>query len=376
MSQPKIALDARMWRAKTGGVSRYTQNLVTELLKIDTTTNYTLILTPADAEECHLKAKNLTIQVANIPHYSMAEQRELPKVLNAGNFDLVHFTTFNHPILYRRPFVCTVHDFIMHKYPSGGQKNSLVRSLAYRATMRDIRRAKAIIVPSEATKRDLIQLLHVQPQQVTVTLEGAGAELFHPHTQAEISAVRKKYALPARFLLFVSRLEAYKGIAELIAAYKNLLPEFPDLGLCITGTASAQNPEMIRLLKQEQHAYPGIITPGFVPDADLGALYSAASVFVHPSWYEGFGIIILEAFASQVPVVTSNISSLPEVAGDAAILVNPHEPKEITAAIRDILNDPGLAAALVKKGTARCADFSWEKMATETHALYMEALGG
>ena len=334
----RIGLDLRFWRSGTGGLGRYSRNLLKELLKIDKDNHYTAIITPEDELEFDLHAPNLTKLVVPIPHYSLAEQTKLPKILKAQNFDLVHFTNFNHPILYRRPFVVTVHDLIMHLYPTGKQKKSLIRRAAYRLTMRDCRRAKGVIVPSQSTRDDLVKLLKFSPNKIVITPEGS-EELFRIHTDREKIAVKERLKLPKKYLLFVSRWEEYKGLPVLLAAHEQLAQKYPELGLVICGRPDKQNPQITQLVQQKQTANPNIVTPGFVSDEDLAAIYSAATIYIHPSWYEGFGIMILEAFASGVPVVTSNTSSLPEVVGDAGLLVDPKNTDELVNAIDRILSD-------------------------------------
>lgn len=369
----KICLDLRFWRSGTGGLGRYSRNLLKELLKIDKDNEYTAIITPEDEPEFDLHAPNLTKLVVPIAHYSLSEQTKLPKILKQQNFDLVHFANFNHPILYRRAFVVTIHDLIMHLYPTGKQKKSLIRKIAYQWTMRDCRRAKRVIVPSESTRRDLVGMLNYRQDKIVITPEGS-EKMFRVHTEREKIAVKERLGLPKQYLLFVSRWEAYKGLPALLTAHEQLAEHFPDLGLVICGRPDTQNLQIAELVKQKQADNPNIVTPGFVSDEDLAAIYSAAAVYVHPSMYEGFGIMVLEAFASGVPVVTSNTSSLPEVVGDAGLLVDPKSPEELVSAIKKILSDKNLAEELVAKGLERVKQYSWRQMAERTLAIYQEAL--
>lgn len=369
----RIGLDLRFWRSGTGGLGRYSRNLLKELLAIDKENSYTAIITPDDEPEFDLHAPNLTKLVIPIAHYSMSEQTKLAKILKRQNFDLVHSTNFNHPILYRRPFVVTIHDLIMHLYPTGRQKSSLIRKTAYRLTMNDCKRAKRIIVPSLATRNDLSKMLHFPASKIIVTPEGS-EKVFRIHTEREKIAVKERLGLPKKYLLFVSRWESYKGLPALLAAHEQLTKTHPELGLVICGKPDKQNPQVTELVRQKQSANPNIVTPGFVSDEDLAAIYSAAAVYVHPSMYEGFGIMILEAMASGVPVVTSNTSSLPEVVGDAGLLVDPKNPDELVNAIERILGDKKLAEELVAKGLERVKQYSWAKMAKQTLAIYREAV--
>lgn len=371
----KIAIDARILFKESGGLGRYAANLINELAKLDSENDYTIILTPRDEQEYTVTATNFKKLVVDIPHYSYKEQYRLPRILNREKFDLVHFTHFNHPILYHKPFVVTVHDLIMHLFPSGGQTKSVVRKLAYRLTMADAKRARAILVPSQATKADLISMLNFPAKKIFVTEEGSEAR-FVPAPEKDLEAVRKKYDLPKKYALFVSRWESYKGVTRLIEAFEQLADQFPKLGLVICGKPAKQSPEVAAYVFDRQKKWGSrIITPGFVSDDDLNALYSGAAVYVHPSLYEGFGIMILEAFSCGVPVITSNNSSLAEVAGDAALLVDPKDVAAIAGAIKRVITEEKLASELRQKGFEREKQFSWRKMAEETLEVYRTVLG-
>lgn len=370
----KIGLDLRFWRQGTGGLGRYSRNLLQELLKIDQINTYVAILTPADKAEFDLQAPNLQELIVEVPHYSLAEQRQLAKILTSQKFDLVHFTHFNHPIRYRGAFVVTLHDLIMHLYPSPAQQKSLIKNLAYRAVIRDCRRAAKIIVPSEATKQDLVKILRFPVEKIVITPEGSEG-IFRPHNSEEIKAIKAKFKLPEQFLLFVSRWTHYKGLPTLLEAYQQLQKTHSQLGLVICGSPEKNSEVVEAQVRQLAAANPLVITPGFVSDVDLAALYSAATVYVHPSLYEGFGIMILEAMAAGVPVVTSNVSSLPEVVGEAGLLIDPKSPPEIASAIERILSDSTLAKELIRKGYERVKQYSWKRMAEQTLTVYKEILG-
>lgn len=370
----KIGLDLRFWRKTTGGLSRYDQNLLKELLKIDQENKYTAIITPPDQEEFDLHSQNLKTLVVPIPHYSLNEQTKFLKILKKQNFDLVHFANFNHPIFYKRPFIVTIHDLIMHLYPSGAQKRSRIRQFIYKKVMKDCRRAVKIIVPSQSTRQDLVKMLRFPENKIVVTTEGS-EQGFRLHSDREIINVKERLNLPDCYLLYVSRWTAYKGLVNLLEAYRMIREKkFPDLGLVICGKPDHSSPEVEQLVRQSQRNNPKIITPGFVNDEELAAIYSAADVYVHPSFYEGFGIMILEAFASGVPVVTSNVSSLPEVSGTAAMLVSPHSPYQIANACLSILSDKNKAQEMVQKGLERVKKYSWAKMAEQTLEVYKETL--
>jgi glycosyltransferase involved in cell wall biosynthesis len=372
MRKFRIAIDARVWKIETGGIARYTQALVRELLKLDTTNEYTLIVNKADAKQLGIKAPNLKVLKVDVPQYSLTEQRELLHILNQEQFDLVHFTNFNHPIRYKGNFICTVHDLIMHMFPSGAQTKSLVRKIAYRLIMRDTRRAAKILVPSNATASDCRLLLGMKDSRMSVIPLGAP---IHPVVSPDESAkTLAKFGITGNFLLFVSRWERYKGLDTLLESFAILRAEFPDLQLVICGKPVATSPDVADLVSVAKAGGLKVITPGFVTDTELSTLYQTASIYVHPSRYEGFGLMILEAFAAGVPVVTSTASCLPEVAGEAALLANPNDSTELAEKISDILSNPELAATLRELGLARAAEYTWAKTAAATHDAYLQTL--
>ncbi len=370
----KIGLDLRYWRKSTGGISRYSRNLLSELLKIDQTNQYTAIITPEDDAEFKLTASNLKKLVVPHDYYSYAEQLKLASILKKERFDLVHFSHFSHPIMYRRPFVVTIHDLIQLILPIDGQKKSRLRGAVYKLVVNDCKRARKVIVPSQSSKNDLVSKFGFNGAKIVITPEGAEAN-FHAHTDREMANVKERLGLPKRYLLFVSRWSSYKGLDRLLEAYQLVKQKQPDVGLVICGKPESGQPEIERLVRVAQQQDKNIITPGFVSDEDLSAIYSAASVYVHPSLYEGFGIMILEAMAAGVPVVTSNVSSLPEVVGDAGLLVDPKNPSDIAQKIEQILSDPEQALRLKNKGLERVKQYSWRKMAEQTLAVYQEVLG-
>ncbi len=370
----RIGIDARFYRGETGGLGRYTRSLLAELGALDRDNDYTVILTPQDEREYVSPGSNFRPLVVDIPHYSVGEQTRLLKLLNKERFDLVHFAQFNHPLFYRRPFVVTIHDIIMHFFPGMNRQQSPVRQWAYERVFNDCKRAERILVPSQSTRRDLAERLGFPAEKLIVTAEGGSAG-FGPRSHAQIQAIRQKLQLPERYLIFVSRWAAYKGIPVLLPAFEKLTKKYPDLGLVLCGKPDPQNPSVSESVAAAQKKGLQVITPGFVSDEDLQVLYAGATVYVHPSQYEGFGIMILEAFAAGVPVVTSDTSSLPEVAGDAALLVDPTDVEDLTGKIDQILQSPTLAAELKSKGFEQAKKFSWSQMATDTLEVYRDVLG-
>jgi glycosyltransferase involved in cell wall biosynthesis len=266
-----------------------------------------------------------------------------------------------------------VHDLIPFRFPAltPWRYRNAFRLLMRRA----IRVADRIIAVSESTRGDLVELLHAPPKRITVVPEAADAR-FHPiEDRAAFAPVRLRYALPGRFLLFVGLLEPKKNVGGLLHAVARLkrTGRWPgDLRLVVVGDrgwAVGTLPQQVRTLELE-----GIVRfLGHVPDADLPLLYGAAEAFVFPSLYEGFGLPVLEAMACGTPVVASTRGSLPEVAGDAAVLVDPDRPESLAEGIARVVGDPALREECRDRGLRRARAFSWRRTAEATLDVYRQA---
>ncbi len=361
----RIALDGRFYRASTGGIGRYTRELVKNLLASPSRHEYFLLLTPADAAECSLEANNFHKVVTPIKHFSLAEQFKLKRDLSQLKPDLTHFLNFNHPLNYRQPFITTIHDLTMNFFPVGRQKIPGLRQAYLKVMKHAATAADAVIVPTEAVKHDLITHLRALPEKVTVIYEGVEI----PSSVARVKkTLLSQLGIRKPYLLFVSQWRPHKGLGMLNAAFEMIKKEH-DVQLVVTGEANRQFPEILANLNNSQYR-DDIITPGFVDDELLDTLYAGAKLFVFPSWYEGFGLPPLEAMARGVPVVASNTSVMPEILGDAAAYFDPRDPKEIARTINHLLHNPKLLKDYEILGLKQAAQYSWQKMARETLDLY------
>ena len=221
------------------------------------------------------------------------------------------------------------------------------------------------MTPSENTKNDVVESYKVESRKVKVLRPGLSKEFVETGLDLSVQAlfnVRKKYNLPEKYILYLGTLEPRKNIESVIEAYKmNYGLGIMNYELVIAGSSGWKNKKILKLISET----PGAQYIGYVDDADKPALYKSASLFIYPSLYEGFGFPVLEAMASGVPVITSNRSSLPEVAGDVAYLTNPHNVSEIANAMRLILSDEKLRNILIERGKKQAEKFSWEKTAGE-----------
>jgi len=236
--------------------------------------------------------------------------------------------------------------------------------------------APAIVVPSAATARDLLDAFAVDEARVHVVHHGVEAEAFAPVPQPVIDAVRRRHGIPGGYVLFVGGIEPRKNLEQLVMAFAE--SDAQDLTLVIAGGPVRWFPEATEGLDTAIEALPTsvkerIVRTGYVNDRDKLALLSGATVLAYPSLYEGFGFPVLEAFAAGVPVMTSNVSSLPEVAGEAAVLVDPADTHAIAKALSELVGDADLRAVLSAAGVARASRFTWEATARATAAVLREA---
>jgi glycosyltransferase involved in cell wall biosynthesis len=277
--------------------------------------------------------------------------------------------------VYGRGFrtVVTIHDLVYHLYPEYTQP-AMLRALRRRLPA-NAARADGIVTDSHATKKDIVSTLGVPAEKVTVIPLAAGSEFRPVADPAHLAAVRAKYNLPERFVLFVGNVEPRKNLLRLFAAVERLAadPAFRHR-LVIVGARGWKSDEIMARLETLASRKLAVHL-GYVPDADLPAIYTLADLFAFPSLYEGFGIPPLEAIACGVPVICSNASSLPEVCGDAAVYFDPRSEEEMADAMREVLGNEGLAVDLRERGLRQAARFSWRETAGRLLA-YFASLGG
>lgn len=300
------------------------------------------------------------------------EQTGLALAARQGQLDLLHGTVYANPLLAPCPTVVTVHDLSFVHYPATVRRFNRVYLRA--VTRLAARRAVRVIADSESTRRELVAWLGL-PATKVVTVSIAADERFRPAPADAVDAFRRQRGLPARFALFLGTLEPRKNLVRLLDAYAACRARLTEtLPLVIAGSRGWYYDEIFARVR-ELGLQDAVEFAGFVPAAELPWWYRAADIFVYPSLYEGFGLPVLEAMASGTAVITSNTSSLPEVAGDAAILVDPSDVEALAEALVRVLNDPDLRLAMSAAGVRQAAKFSWRRCAEETVTVYREALG-
>jgi glycosyltransferase involved in cell wall biosynthesis len=375
----RITIDYTPAVHQSAGIGRLTREVARALLAIPSPHRYTLFCmgraaAPALPKDVRFVSTPLTDRWLH--RIWFRARLPLPaECLAGGPADLYHATDFLLPPLRARRTVLTVHDLTFERDP-GSAAPTLLRFLR-RVVPASARRASHVVADSHATARDLTELYGIAPERITVVHSGVDGR-FRPYVDSrevreESAAVRTKYGLGAApFVLTVGTLQRRKNHLGLVRAFARSAAQH-DVDLVISGGKGWLYDEVLaevraRGLERRVHF------TGFTAEDDLPALYRAARVFAFPSFYEGFGLPLLEAMASGVPVVSSNASSLPEVAGDAALLVNPRDDDALAAALARALDDESWRAAAIAAGIARAREFTWERAGRQLLAVYENVL--
>lgn len=298
----------------------------------------------------------------------LMEQAGVP--LRSWRYHLTHFPAGMGPFLPCRRLILTVHDLIALKHP---EWFTPTRARYYRnAAKKGVRRASRIVADSEATSRDLQELLHVPEQKIDVVPLGVSGNHFRPATDGELCQAQKELYLPQQYFLFMGTIEPRKNLKRILAAWRGIASEVPE-DLVIAGRPGWGFTDTLEKCRAGEHA-TRIHLLGPVLDRHLPPLLSSATAFVWPSLYEGFGLPPLEAMACGAPVISSNTSSIPEVVGDAGILIDPTNEDEIAQAMLRVSKDAELRKRLSASSIARASQFTWQRTAELTATSYLRAL--
>lgn len=375
-----IALDIR--RRSGFGISTYIRNTVRALAVVDraATNRYILVGTPDQLREFRGLPEHFVLQPFPRPASSLGSALGFRKLLKQHAADLLHVPhLFKTPRFAPCPYVVTAHDVLDFIFLRANQSEQQSR-LRLQLAKFTLRRARGIIAVSNTTRADLMRIFGItDAERVAVAYNAVDPKLCLPVTADDQRTVRARYQIEYPFLLYAGSARKHKNVIRLIEAFAALKAELkdtrPGLRLIIIGDDISENPELRRAAIRGgvQHEVRFL---GFIPIDALRALYAAAEVFVFPSLYEGFGLPPLEAMSQGTPVVCSNTSALPEVVGDAAVLVNPENIFEMKHAIRRVLEDENLRAGLTQRGSERARQFSWNQAADKLLQFYARAGGG
>ena len=364
----RVAIDAR--KLHDFGIGTYIRNLLRQLARTDRETEYVLLSPEADLGISAQLGPNFRTVLEPSPNYSLREQVHVPWVLWRERPDVFHAPHYVLPPGVRCRAVVTIHDCIHLMFPQY-LPNKAAYAYARASMWTAVRRSDCILTVSEASKRDILHFFNVSPEKIVVVYNAIDDHFWLTPPEEEVARVRERYQLDHQFVLYVGNIKPHKNLVRLIEAFAELrrTSGLEELKLLIIGDEISKLPALRRAVHGHKlHKHVRFL--GYVSDGTLRALYRLASVFVFPSLYEGFGLPPLEAMASGTPVVTSNQSSLPEVTGDAAVLVDPYDVDSIVDGMRRVLTDPELAANLRRLGPLRAREFSWARSVEKTREVY------
>ncbi len=369
----RIAIDAR--KLQDFGIGTYIRNIVTELDKIDHETEFVVLGRPADVERGWALGPNFRLVAEPARPYSAAEQIWIPWRLRRERVQLVHEPHYVLPPAITCRSVVTIHDCIHLMFPQYLPNRAAyvyARGSMWSAT----RKADRILTVSEASKRDILRFFGVRPEKVQVVYNAIDERFLLPPDEDGMDRIRRRYQLDRPFVLYVGNIKPHKNVERLIAAFGRARAACSDdLQLLIVGDELSRYPSL-RQMVHRHRLDKAVRFLGFQPASTIASFYRLARAFAFPSLYEGFGLPPLEAMACGTPVVTSNVSSLPEIAGDAALLVDPTSVDDIAEGIRRAVMDEPLRQHLIARGLVRARQFSWADSVARIHRLYMEVLTG
>lgn len=373
----RIGIDATALPAQPVGVGNYIIQFVKALAKMDI--DYELIVFAQKGKRDLFDIPNdenlhWVIVPDKSPMYRLIwEQTTFPRLVHRAEVDLLHSLHYTQPVRLGCPSIVTIHDMTFFLFPDLHTRSKrLFFPFAIRSS---VRRADALIAISESTRQDSIRLLGVSPQKIFTTQLGITDEFRVVKDNELLAKVRKKYDLPEEFVLYVGLVEPRKNIPFLIRAYKSLADEGIKHNLVIVGRIGWMYQEVFKQI--EELGLEGRVQfTGYLPQDDLPMVYNLASLFVYPTKYEGFGLPALEAMACGTPVVTTAISSLPEIVGDAGMLIPPGDEQALASAMAEVLHDSTLFNQLRTRGLQRSEHFTWERTAQQTLKVYQQVLMG
>jgi len=380
----RIGVDARFYGPLGKGLGRYTQEMVDNIIKLDQDNEYVIFLRRENFNDFKCDGLRVKKALADVKWYGLAEQIIFPFYIWRERLDLMHLPHFNVPIFCPVKFIVTIHDLILIKFPTLrastlGPVIYNIKNLAYKIVISSaVRRAKKVLAVSRFTKDDLVKQFKINPNKIIVTYEGV-AELSDSSFPRGPACAGRRESRNYPYLLYVGNAYPHKNLESLIKVFSEINKVKPELKLVLVG----KEDYFYRRLKQyaknffaEGRSAAGgqVIFPGYVQDNELKTLYSGATLYVFPSFYEGFGLPPLEAMAHGLPVISSNKTCLPEILGDAALYFNPEDEMDMKNKIEQALTDEKLREILRNRGYEQIKKYSWQRCAAETFEVYKNCL--
>lgn len=370
----RFSIDARGINLYKGsGIGTYTENLLRELLNIDNKNKYS-IFWAGDKYE-NYKKENSKIIFTSKKHGTFYENYYYPNYIEENTIDLHHIPQNGIGLnkLYTSPVIVTIHDLIPYILPETVGRGYLERFLRDMPLI--INNSKAILTVSEYSKKDILKFFpSVDKNKIFVTPLAANSSYKPIDKNLCTEFIKNKYNIDFPFILYIGGFSTRKNVKELIIAFNKIHKSLKkDYKLVLCGSIRDEGIKLQNLCK-ELFIDNKVIFTGFVPDEDLPIFYNSADLFIYPSLYEGFGLPPLEAMSCSTPVITSNLTSIPEVTGDCAVLINPFNKDELAEALINLLNCPDLLKEYGEKGYKKSLDFTWKNTATLTLNAYETTL--
>ena len=376
----RIGIDARFFGPVGKGLGRYTERLIENLERVSGDHEFVVFLRKENYDVYRPASPKFMKVLADFRWYSLAEQLRFPPLIRKERIDLMHFPHFNVPVLTPCPFVVTIHDLILFRYPTrrATTLNAAMYGLKYAAYRLTIAlaawRARAIITVSECTKRDIVRALKVNPERVTVTYEAAdGVEIGQLVIPGTFDPAARGIMKP--YFLYVGNAYPHKNLERLLEVFASLRKDGLDAQLVLVGKMD----HFYERLKREAEdlgllASRDVVFYGYAEEAELAELYRRARAYVFPSLLEGFGLPPLEAMRYGTPVAAAGSSCLPEILDDAAVYFDPEDVGDMAKAMRKVYGDEALRVELAERGKRRVARFSWRECAERTYRTYLSSL--
>ena len=369
VSNVRIGIDIR--KLNDFGVGTYVRNLIRQLGRIDQDTEYVLLCQNDDCNITNELGENFRAVPDSAKQYSLQEQLSVPFKIFRASPNLFHTPHYILPILTPCRSIVTIHDCIHLLFPQY-LRNRLEHTYAYTMFWTAVHKANRILTVSETSKRDILKLFDLPEEKVTVIYNAIDERFYREPSEENLIRVRERHQLHDRFLMYSGNVKPHKNLELLINAFSLLRKDgLDDLKLLITGSEISKYAPLRRAVHRHNiHQHVRFL--GYQSEETLAILYRLADVFVFPSLYEGFGLPPLEAMASGTPVVVSNVSSLPEVVGNAGILVDPYDARAIADGISQVICDDTLRQELKVRGVIRARSFSWKASVAQIHKIYKE----
>jgi glycosyltransferase involved in cell wall biosynthesis len=362
----KIAFDLR--RIKNPGIGRYMKCLVEAVMDEQPRGDYLLILPPGAEDLIRVNGDGAKAITSGLKYYSIEEQIGLPRLLRQNDVDLLHSPHFMLPLVRPCSSVVTIHDVI--GLACKEDLGSSLGRLYYKCMMSAaVRLADCVITVSEFSKSEIVRWFGIDPNKIIVIYSGISSEFGRVNDRVQIEAIRVKYGIEGEYFVYTGIYKARKNHAGLLRAFRSFLAGGRDASLVLVGPLR-DGEGVLRRLSHELGISDRVVYTGFVDDSELRLLYSGAVAYACPSLYEGFGFTVLEAMACGIPVVCSAETSLPEVAGNAALYADATNAEEFGQGLYQVLVDSSLRDRLVRSGRTNLERFSWAKTARETLNVY------